>query len=118
MRKRESVTAITDEARQPIPAYVIARVQITDPVQYRLYLNAVPPIIEKYGGKALARSINPLRLEGEEESRRIILLHFPSVEKAKEFYDSPEYREARKLREGAAIGEMVVVGVGPERWDT
>jgi uncharacterized protein (DUF1330 family) len=95
--------------RKQIPAYIIARVNVTDPGQYRKYLDAVPPIIEKYGGKALSRSINPFTLEGPKETRRIVLLEFPSAEKAKEFYNSPEYQKAKKLREGAAIGEMVVV---------
>lgn len=97
-----------------IPAYLIARVDITDPEQYRHYLNATPSVIEKYGGKAIARSIEPLTLEGSEETRRIVILQFPTVGKAREFYHSPEYQKARKLREGAAIGELIVVeGITP-----
>ncbi len=92
-----------------MPAYIIARVTITDPEQYRHYLNATPPIIEKYGGKAIARSTEPLTLEGPDETRRIVILQFPGVDKAREFYHSPEYRKARKLREGAAVGELIVV---------
>ena len=92
-----------------MPAYLIARVDITDPEQYRHYLNATPSIIETYGGKAIARSTEPITLEGPEETRRIVILQFPTVEKAREFYHSPEYREARKLREGAATGELIVV---------
>ncbi|MCX5855891.1 MAG: DUF1330 domain-containing protein, partial [Deltaproteobacteria bacterium] len=65
--------------------------------------------IEKYGGKAIARSTDPITLEGPEETRRIVILQFPTVEKAREFYQSPEYQEARKLREGAATGELIVV---------
>ena len=97
-----------------MPAYLIARVDVTDREQYRHYLSATPSIIEKYGGKAIARSTEPITLECPDETRRIVLLQFPSVEKAKEFYHSPEYQEARKLREGTAIGELVVVdGIAP-----
>ncbi|MCX6690228.1 MAG: DUF1330 domain-containing protein [Methanoregula sp.] len=92
-----------------MPAYIIARVDITDREQYRHYLNATPPIIEKFGGKAIARSTEPLTLEGQNETRRIVILQFPSVARAKEFYHSPEYQKARKLREGAATGELIVV---------
>lgn len=92
-----------------MPAYIIARVDITDPIQYRLYLDAVPPVIEKYGGTAIARSPAPVTLEGPEEKRRIVILRFPTVEKAREFYDSPEYRNAKNLRRGGATGELVVV---------
>jgi len=84
-------------------------VKIIDSEQYRKYLDAMPSIIEKYGGKANVRSSSPLTLEGPEERRRIVLLQFPSLEKAKEFYNSPEYQMVRTLRNGAAIGEMIAV---------
>lgn len=92
-----------------MPAYVIARVSITDPEQYRKYLEATPSIIEQYGGKAIARAPVPVTLEGPEEKRRIVILQFPTVEKAKEFYNSPEYQEARRLRAGAAAGELILL---------
>ena len=81
-------------------AYIIARVEIKDRDQYRHYLAVTRSIIEKYGGSVIARSVEPLTLEGPDETRRIVILQFPNIEKAKEFYHSPEYREARKLREG------------------
>jgi uncharacterized protein (DUF1330 family) len=95
--------------RTKMPAYLIARVSITDPEQYRKYLEAVPAIIEQYGGKVLARAPSPETLEGPGEHRRIVILQFPDVAKAREFYGSPEYKEARKLREGAAVGELVLL---------
>jgi uncharacterized protein (DUF1330 family) len=92
-----------------MPAYLIARVDVTDPGQYRHYLNATPPIIEKFGGKAIARSTEPITLEGPEETRRIVILQFPSIAKAQEFYHSPEYQKARTLRDGVALGELIIV---------
>jgi uncharacterized protein (DUF1330 family) len=89
--------------------FIIARVDITDREQYRHYLKAAPAIIEHYGGKVIARSEEPLTLEGPEETRRIVILEFLSIAKAKEFYHSPEYRKARKLREGVAAGELIVI---------
>jgi len=90
-------------------AYFIARVKISDHEKYKEYLKVTPAIIEKFGGKALARSEGSTTLEGPEESRRIIVIEFPSVEEAKRFYNSSEYRNAKKLREGAAVGEIIVV---------
>ncbi|MCK9592009.1 MAG: DUF1330 domain-containing protein [Methanoregula sp.] len=92
-----------------MPAYLIARVEVNDWERYRHYLNATPSIIEKFGGRAIARSGEPITLEGPRETRRMVILQFPNVEKAREFYDSFEYQEARILREGAATGELVVV---------
>jgi uncharacterized protein (DUF1330 family) len=48
-------------------------------------------------------------LECPEETRRIILIEFPSVERAREFYNSPEYTEVKKLRANAAEGEIIIV---------
>jgi uncharacterized protein (DUF1330 family) len=48
-------------------------------------------------------------LEGSDEKQRIILIQFSAIEKAQEFYYSPEYQKARKLRENAATGEIIVV---------
>ncbi len=73
------------------------------------YLNVTPAIIEKFGGKALVKAGEMVTLEGPEEKRRIVILEFPTMEKAKEWYNSTEYQEARKLREGAAIGEIVAI---------
>ncbi|KPC24575.1 Uncharacterized protein AC496_3093 [Pseudomonas savastanoi pv. glycinea] len=41
-------------------------------------------------------------MEGEAESRRVVIVEFPSVEAAQKFYNSEEYTKARHLREGAA----------------
>jgi uncharacterized protein (DUF1330 family) len=90
-------------------AYFIARVKVTDHEQYKQYLKAVPAVIKKYGGEAVARSEECISLEVPEEIRRIILIEFPSVEKAREFYNSQEYTEVKKLRANAADGEIIVV---------
>ena len=90
-------------------AYIIARVEIKDRDQFRDYIPVTPSIIEKYRGSVIALSEEPHTLEGPDETRRIVILQFPGVEKAKEFYHSPEYREARKLREGAAVGELILI---------
>ena len=90
-------------------AYFIARVKVTDREQYKKYLNAVPAVIKKFDGSVLSRTEEPLALEGPDENRRIILIEFPSVEKAREFYDSEDYRNVKKFREQAAEGEIIVV---------
>jgi uncharacterized protein (DUF1330 family) len=48
-------------------------------------------------------------LEGEPESRRVVVLEFPTVEAAETFYHSAEYAEAREKRRGAAEFQMIVV---------
>jgi uncharacterized protein (DUF1330 family) len=90
-------------------AYVIARVNISDRQQYQQYLAVAPSVILKYGGRVIARSETAVTLEGPEEGRKIILIEFSSIERAREFYDSPEYRYARGLRKESASGEMIII---------
>lgn len=92
-----------------MPAYVIARVDITDRLQYQKYTAVAPSAILKYGGRVIARSECPVALEGPEERRRIVIIEFPSGERAQEWYDSPEYRHARELRKDAAAGELIAI---------
>jgi uncharacterized protein (DUF1330 family) len=90
-------------------AYLVARVTVTDPERYGEYLKVSPTVIEKYGGKFIARGGEIVTLEGPEEARRVVLIEFPTLERAKEFYNSPDYQEARKLREGAGTGQLIVI---------
>jgi uncharacterized protein (DUF1330 family) len=92
-----------------MPAYIIGRVDISDRDKYRHYLKKTPPVIEQYGGKVIARSEDVITLEGPDETRRIVILQFPSLAKAEEFYHSPEYQDARKLRTGSATGELIAI---------
>lgn len=90
-------------------AYIIIRVEVSDPSLLKSYQTATPPIIEKYQGKFLVRGGETLTLEGPKEHRRLVILEFPDLQTAKEFYHSPEYAEAHKLREGLAKFELIAV---------
>ncbi len=92
-----------------MPAYLIARVEVTDWDRYREYVKATPGAIAKHGGRFLARGGDMVTLEGPNETRRVVLIEFPSLDQAKAFYYSPEYTEAKKLRAGAAKGEFLAV---------
>jgi uncharacterized protein (DUF1330 family) len=92
-----------------MPAYLIARVDVTDWPRYREYMKATPGAIARYGGKFLVRGSEVVTLEGPPETRRIVIIEFSSLDQAKAFYNSPEYAAARKLRAGAAIGQFLAV---------
>jgi len=99
---------------RPIPAYLIARVEVTDWNQYRKYTDATPAIIERFGGKFIVRGGEVVTLEGPPETRRVVIIEFPTLERAKAFWHSKEYSEVRKLREGAAVGQfMTIDGYAP-----
>lgn len=92
-----------------MPAYMVIRIDAANPALLKEYQAAAPAIIEQYKGKFLARGGSVVALEGPDESRRIVIIEFPALSDAQAFYHSPEYTEARKLREGAAVAEFIAV---------
>ena len=90
-------------------AYLIARVHVTNPEAYEGYKELAAEAIAKYDGRYLARGGRTETLEGSEETARVVIVAFTTLEQAKKFYDSPEYQEAKAAREGAATGHFVVV---------
>ena len=96
-------------------AYLIARVEISDPEQYSKYIAAAPTVVEQYGGRFVVRGGDVTILEGPTGDARWVVVEFPSIDAATTFYDSPEYTAARALRAGAAKGEFVVLdGYDPD----
>lgn len=97
-----------------MPAYIIARIRVTDPSKYAEYMKATPAAIAKHGGRFIVRGGAVVNLEGAEETSRLVVLEFPSIDAAKAFYYSTDYQEARALREGAAEAQFIAVdGVSP-----
>lgn len=90
-------------------AYVIVDIQVTDPAGYAEYRQLAPPIVAAYGGKYLVRGGALETLEGDWAPQRLVILEFPSVAQAKAWWDSPEYRPAREMRQRTTISRMVVV---------
>ena len=90
-------------------AYMIARVNVTNWQRYKEYLEVTPATIAKYGGRFIARGAETLSLEGPEETRRVVILEFPSLEQAKLWYHSDEYQAAKKIRAGAAEAEFLAI---------
>jgi uncharacterized protein (DUF1330 family) len=103
------VTAITISAQPSKKAYVLVQVEVTNPQQYGEYMKLSPGIIEKFGGHFVARGGRTETLEGTPSKGRIVVVEFPSFERAREFYNSAEYEAARKVRAGAATAQFILV---------
>ena len=92
-----------------MPAYVIVETDIHDPEQSDRYRAASPAAVAAGGGRFVARGGEIAVLEGDWHPSRLVILEFPDLETAKRWYESPEYQEAKALREGAANLRMVAV---------
>jgi uncharacterized protein (DUF1330 family) len=92
-----------------MPAYLIVEVEVTDPAGYDDYKNMVPPTLAAYGGRFVVRGGECATLEGTWQPKRVVVLEFPSVARAKEWWGSPEYSAAKALRQRTAKTRMIVV---------
>lgn len=90
-------------------AYVIVDITVHDAALYEQYRVLAQASIAQYGGHYLVRGGTATLLEGERSPARIVILEFPSVERARAWWDSPEYAEAKRLRQASATTEMVLV---------
>ncbi|CAL8978641.1 hypothetical protein RHODGE_RHODGE_00796 [Rhodoplanes serenus] len=88
--------------------YWIGRVEVTDPDAYRLYVAAKATAFAKYGARFLVRAGRYETPEGDSRSRNIVI-EFPDYATALACWDAPEYQEARALRLGKAVCDLVIV---------
>ncbi len=96
-----------------MPAYVIVEVDIEDHSIYEEYKKLTPAAIVAYDGKFIVRGPQVECLEGDWHPERLVVLEFSSVERAKQWWSSPEYSKAKSLRQQSAKTKMILVeGVG------
>ena len=88
--------------------YWIARIDVTDTEIYQGYRVAAKEALKKYGGRFLVRGGEVLASEGDQRSR-LIVVEFPTIEQAKQCFDSPEYAVAKAIRLKSATCDFAVV---------
>ena len=93
-----------------MPAYIIGDVTaVTDPATMDEYRKQVAATLARYGGRFLVRGGAHQTVEGEWKPTRLVVLEFPSMEQARRWYDSEEYREPRAMRLRAGRTNLVMV---------
>ena len=90
-------------------AYIIAEVEVLDAERYEDYKPLVPPTLAEYGGRIIVRGGAAEALEGEWSPRRVVILEFPSVEKAREWWGSDAYAPAKELRQATSHSRLILV---------
>lgn len=89
--------------------YIIATVEVTNPTQYEDYKKWSTEAMRAHGAEVCVRGGALTVIEGDWSPSRLVVLKFPSYQKAQAFAASPEYDKARVSRQGAAIMQMVAV---------
>jgi len=92
-----------------MPAYVIVDIEVHDTHAYDEYRKLVGATLTRYGGKFIVRGGNIDVLEGDWKPKRIVVLQFETLARAREWYDSEEYRKPKQMRMKAATGNIIAV---------
>lgn len=91
-----------------MPAYLIVNIEITDPDRYADYIKACPATVVQFGGKYLARGGQAEKMEGNYDPKRMVLLQFESMAKAKAWWASEEYRHPKSIRQASSKTDMIL----------
>ena len=91
-----------------MPAYLIVYYNVTNSEQFKIYLEAVEPLMHKKGGRKIAKG-SPDVVDGTFPWEHAVIFEWPSRKDALDFRNSNEYKKIKKLREGAAEFQGIVV---------
>lgn len=95
-------------------ADVISEVEVRDQAAMAAYRMLAAQTIAQYGGRYLARGGAAEVVEGAPPPKTIVVVEFPSMSRAREWYASVEYAEALKLRQTALERRLIFVeGAAP-----
>ena len=97
------------------PAYVVAELEVTDPTTLQKYGEKAPQIVASFNGHYVVRGGDVQALEGEPPKGYIVVIGFDSVQKAREWYDSPAYAAIRPFRQNSTKSRLFIVeGEAPQ----
>jgi uncharacterized protein (DUF1330 family) len=107
--------ALRGQQLKTAPGYLIAEVQITDPGKLQDYAGKVESTLAPFPHRFIVRTSKIQTLEGDAPSNRMVIIAFDSVDKAREWYDSPAYVAIRPIRQSAAKSRVLIVeGIAPQ----
>ena len=80
-------------------AYVVGTIyEIKDPAGFDEYRSQAGPTLEKYGGKLVMMSQSIEVGDGSWSPIGMVMFEFESLDRLKEWYNSPEYQAAKPMR--------------------
>ena len=92
-----------------MPAYIVAHIDVKDPIRYEDYKRLVLDTMTPFNGRFLVRGAAPEVLEGAWDPKRLVILEFPDTETARRWWASPGYAEAKAIRQETSEGTLVLL---------
>ncbi|MDA9108846.1 DUF1330 domain-containing protein [Woeseiaceae bacterium] len=90
-------------------ALMVIQASITDLEKFKTYSMRAPDVIKQFGGKYVCMRTESEQLEGEQDARKIVISEWPSMDAARKFWHSHEYKEIKELRKDAAIINVYII---------
>ena len=90
-------------------AYVIAQVNITNELPYKEYVKQTSVIVKKYQGEFIVRGGKFIKMIGNWDFERTVIIKFPTYDTALKWYNSEEYKPIKKIREENSKGNLIIV---------
>lgn len=93
--------------------YMVILAEIQDMQSFRKYGERAAELVTKFGGEYIARGATDTEcLEGDwPDETKVVISKWPSMDAARTFWHSPEYAEAKKLREGNSTVRVRLIEV-------
>ena len=88
--------------------YLVANIRVTDQERFQQFSGMAGPIIQKFGGKVLARGPGADRHEGT-LSGVVMMIEFDSKEIAENFYFSEDYQAAKAVRDECSEADLMII---------
>ncbi len=88
--------------------YWIGRIDVSDEERYQDYIKTASPAYQRFGAKFPVRGGKIAFVEGTSRARNVVI-EFPSLQAALDCYNSPEYVEARAIRQSISDSELIII---------
>ena len=92
-----------------MPVYMIIEIKVMDKELYTRYVEKVPEIVKKHGGRYLVRGGKVIPMFGNWSPERIVLIEFKTEEQLRNCFNSAEYLKIATFRENSTITKAVIV---------
>jgi len=89
-------------------AYFVLDITVNDYKRFKKYIDEIPGIIARHGGKYIVQGVEPTPLEGEWRYERLVIIEFPGRANAEALLNDPDAQELFKIRHNTTTGRMLL----------
>ncbi len=88
--------------------YLILDLSIKNIESFLEYIDKIPEFIKKHGGRYIVQGVEPEIMEGDWHPERVVILEFPSKEKAREFLKDPDAQSLFAIRHKSTTSKLIL----------